>query len=160
MTRPGHDLALGPGDKVLLTGMEHHSNIVPWQLACEATGAEIVVAGVLDDGSLDVESFHQHLDAGGVKIASFVWVSNALGTVNPAKQLTAAAHDAGAAVLIDACQAAPHREIDVAGLGCDFLALSGHKMLGPTGIGVLFGRPERFAALPPWQGGGRDDPSG
>ncbi len=154
MTRPGHELALQAGDKVLLTGMEHHSNIVPWQLACEATGAEIVVAGVLDDGSLDADAFHAHLDAGGVKIASFVWVSNALGTVNPAKELTAAAHAAGAAVLVDACQAAPHLRMDVAELGCDFLAVSGHKMFGPTGIGVLWGKAERLAAMPPYQGGG------
>ena len=154
MSRPGHALALGPGDKVLLTGMEHHSNIVPWQLACEATGAQIVVAGVLDDGSLDVDAFHAHLDAGGVKTASFVWVSNALGTVNPAKELVAAAQAAGAATLVDACQAAPHLKMDAAELGCDFLAVSGHKMFGPTGIGVLYGKAERLAAMPPYQGGG------
>lgn len=154
MARPGHALALGPGDRILLTGMEHHSNIVPWQLACQSTGAEIVVAGVLDDGSLDVDAFHAHLAGGRVKIASFVWVSNALGTVNPARELTAAAHAAGAAVLVDACQAAPHLRMDVAELGCDFLAVSGHKMFGPTGIGVLVGSPERLADLPPYQGGG------
>ncbi|MEM8781783.1 MAG: SufS family cysteine desulfurase [Planctomycetota bacterium] len=162
-TRPGNPLSLGKGDRVVISHMEHHSNIVPWQLACEATGAELSVVPITDAGELDLEAFHEMLDE-RVKIVSVVWVSNALGTINPAKQIVEAAHGVGAKVLLDACQAAPHPThpeqadvyppLNVNQLDCDFLVFSGHKLFGPTGIGVLFGKPELLAAMPPYQGGG------
>ena len=148
---------LGPGDAVLVTEMEHHSNIVPWQMVCEATGAELVVAPVDDRGELRLDELARLLTPGAgsrVKVVACVHVSNALGTINPIAEISRLAHDAGAAVVVDGAQAAPHLAIDVEALGCDFYTFSGHKVYGPTGIGALWGRPELLAEMPPWQGGG------
>lgn len=144
---------LGAGDEVLLTEMEHHSNIVPWQLLCERTGAKLVVAPMDDRGQLDLAGFRERLSP-RTKIAAFTHVSNALGTVNPVEELVALARGVGAATVVDGAQAVPHMAVDVAALGCDFYALSGHKMFGPTGIGALWARAERLETMPPWQGGG------
>jgi cysteine desulfurase / selenocysteine lyase len=144
---------LTPGDEVLITAMEHHSNIVPWQLICEQTGARLRVAPIHDDGSLDVPAFESMLGP-RTRIAAFTHVSNALGTVNPVASLTSAAHRVGAAVLVDGAQAVSHMRVDVQALGCDFYAFSGHKMFGPTGIGVLHGKRALLSAMPPYQGGG------
>ncbi|MCZ6834585.1 MAG: cysteine desulfurase [Planctomycetota bacterium] len=140
-------------DEVLITCLEHHSNIVPWQLLCEQTGATLVVAPINDDGEILVDEFQTHLSE-NTKIVALAHVSNALGTINPVKELIALAHKAGAKVLIDGAQAAPHMTIDVQDLGCDFYAFTGHKMLGPTGIGILWGRHELLEAMSPYQGGG------
>ena len=144
---------LKAGDEVLITWMEHHSNIVPWQLICEQTGAKLRVAPILDDGGLDVEAFKGLLGP-RTRIVAIAHVSNALGTVNPVAELIAAAHRAGAVVLVDGAQAVPHMRIDVQALDCDFYAFSGHKMFGPTGIGVLYGKRALLSAMPPYQGGG------
>jgi cysteine desulfurase/selenocysteine lyase len=144
---------LKAGDEILLTWMEHHSNIVPWQLLCERTGARLVVAPIEDDGSLDVRGFEQHLSA-RTKIVAIAHVSNALGTINPVEELTAKAHAAGATVLVDGAQAVPHMRVDVRAIDCDFYAFSGHKMFGPTGTGVLYGKRALLAAMPPYQSGG------
>jgi cysteine desulfurase / selenocysteine lyase len=144
---------LKAGDEVLITWMEHHSNIVPWQLICEQTGARLRVAPIFDDGSLDIAAFESMLGP-RTKIVAFTHVSNALGTINPVVALTAAAHRAGAVVLVDGAQAVPHMRVDVRALGCDFYAFSGHKMFGPTGIGVLYGKRSILASMPPYQGGG------
>ncbi|MFT4624202.1 MAG: cysteine desulfurase/selenocysteine lyase [Myxococcota bacterium] len=144
---------LGPGDAIVLTAMEHHSNIVPWQLVAERTGAEIRVVPFDDRGVLDLEAYASLLD-GRVKLVAVVHVSNALGTVNPVQQMTGMAHEVGAKVLLDGAQAVVHGAVDVAELGCDFYAFSGHKMYAPTGIGALWGRPELLDAMPPWHGGG------
>jgi cysteine desulfurase/selenocysteine lyase len=133
--------------------MEHHSNIVPWQLLCEQTGARLVVAPIDDDGALDVAAFEARLNE-RTKIVAVAHVSNALGTVNPVAQLTSAAHRVGAVVLVDGAQAMPHTRVDVRALDCDFYAFSGHKMFGPTGVGVLYGKRTLLAAMPPYQGGG------
>ena len=144
---------LSAGDEVLITWLEHHSNIVPWQMACERTGARLVVAPIRDDGSLDVAAFDRLLGE-RTKIVAVAHVSNALGTVNPVVELIAKAHAAGAVVLVDGAQAMPHLRVDVAALDCDFYAFSGHKMFGPTGTGVLFGKRALLEAMPPYQGGG------
>lgn len=144
---------VGADDEILITEMEHHSNIVPWQMLCERTGARLVVAPIDDRGQLDVDAFRERLSA-RTRIAAFTHVSNALGTVNPVAELVALAHGAGAITVLDGAQAAPHMPIDVGALGCDFYAVSGHKMFGPTGIGALWGRAELLDAMPPWQGGG------
>jgi cysteine desulfurase/selenocysteine lyase len=144
---------LARGDEVLITGLEHHSNIVPWQLLCERTGARLVVAPIRDDGSLDVGAFDALLGA-RTKIVAFAHVSNALGTVNPAAALIDKAHAAGAVVLVDGAQAVPHMRVDVQALDCDFYAFSGHKMFGPTGTGVLYGKRSLLETMPPYQGGG------
>jgi len=146
-----------PGDEVLLTEMEHHSNIVPWQMVCEATGAKLVVAPVDERGELRMDELARLLSprAGSkVKVVALVHVSNALGTINPVAEVSRLAHAVGAAVVVDGAQAAPHLTIDVQALGCDFYTFSGHKVYGPTGIGALWGRKELLAAMPPWQGGG------
>lgn len=145
---------LKPGDQVLVTGMEHHAMIVPWQIAAAIHGAELIACPILDDGSLDRKAFKRLLATGRVKLVGLTWVANSLGTINPVRELTAEAHAAGARVLIDAAQAVPHRPIDVTAIDCDFLVFSGHKMYGPTGIGVLYGKAEALAAMPPWRGGG------
>jgi len=144
---------LKAGDEILVTWLEHHSNIVPWQLLCERTGARLVVAPIRDDGSLDTAEFDQRLGK-RTKIVAFAHVSNALGTINPVAELTAKAHAAGAVVLVDGAQAVPHMRVDVRSLDCDFYAFSGHKMFGPTGTGVLYGKRELLAEMPPYQGGG------
>jgi cysteine desulfurase/selenocysteine lyase len=144
---------LRAGDEVLITWLEHHSNIVPWQLLCERTGARLVVAPIHDDGSLDVAGFERLLKE-RTKIVALAHVSNALGTVNPVAELIAKAHGAGAVVLIDGAQAVPHLRVDVQALDCDFYAFSGHKMFGPTGTGVLYGKRALLDAMPPYQGGG------
>ena len=145
--------SLKTGDEVLITWLEHHSNIVPWQLLCERTGARLVVAPIFDDGSLDVAAFEQRLNA-RTKIVAVAHVSNALGTVNPVRELIAKAHAVGALVLVDGAQAVPHLALDVQSLDCDFYAFSGHKMFGPTGTGVLYGKHALLDAMPPYQGGG------
>jgi cysteine desulfurase/selenocysteine lyase len=142
-----------PGDEVLITYLEHHSNIVPWQLVCERTGARLVAAPITDAGELDRDAFRRAL-TDRTKIVAFTYVSNALGTINPVAELVAEAHGAGAVVLVDAAQAVPHLRVDVRALGCDFLAFSGHKMFAPTGIGVLYGKQALLDAMPPYQGGG------
>jgi cysteine desulfurase/selenocysteine lyase len=145
--------ALQPGDEILITWMEHHSNIVPWQLICEQTGARLVVAPIHEDGSLDVAAFESLLSE-RTRIVAVTHVSNALGTINPVAALIAASRRAGAVVLVDGAQAVPHLRIDVRALDCDFYAFSGHKMFGPTGIGVLYGKRDLLASMPPYQGGG------
>ena len=144
---------LKPGDRVLVSTLEHHSNIVPWQLACERSGAEIAVIPVLDDGSLDLDAFDRLLDD-RVKLVAVTWVSNALGTITPVAELVRRAHAMGIPVLLDGAQAAPHIAVDVQAIGCDFFACSGHKMLGPTGVGLLYGTEPWLDRLPPYQGGG------
>ena len=141
------------GDEVLITGMEHHSNIVPWQLLCERTGARLRVLPIDDRGDLVLEELDALLTE-RTRILGVVHVSNALGTVNPVKEIVARAHAKGVPVLVDAAQSLPHLGVDVADLGCDFLAFSGHKVYGPTGIGVLWGKEEWLEKLPPYQGGG------
>jgi cysteine desulfurase/selenocysteine lyase len=144
---------LARGDEVLITWLEHHSNIVPWQLLCERTGARLRVAPIDDDGSLDVAAFESLLGP-RTKIVSVAHVSNALGTINPVAELTAKAHAVGAVVLVDGAQAVPHMRVDVQALDCDFYAFSGHKMFGPTGVGVLYGKRALLDGMPPYQGGG------
>jgi len=144
---------LEPGDEILISVMEHHSNIVPWQMLCQRSGARLVACDVTDDGDIDLDSFHSLLNERTALVA-VGHVSNALGTVNPVADITRAAHAAGALVLIDGAQAMVHFDVDVQALDCDFYAFSGHKMFGPTGIGVLYGREALLEELPPWQGGG------
>lgn len=144
---------IASGDEILITGMEHHSNIVPWQMLAERTGARIRVAAVTDDGEIDLDSFHALLSE-RTRLVALAQVSNALGTVNPARELIAAAHQCGAIVLVDGAQSAPHLPVDVQELGCDFYVCSGHKLYGPTGIGLLYGRAELLDAMPPYHGGG------
>ncbi|AYH44640.1 cysteine desulfurase CsdA [Azoarcus sp. DN11] len=141
------------GDEILITGMEHHSNIVPWQLACERSGAVLKVVPVDERGELDVEAFGTLLSP-RTRIVALTHVSNALGTINPVRELIAQAHARGVPVLLDGAQAVPHVAIDVQALDCDFYAFSGHKLYGPTGTGVLYGRRALLEAMPPWQGGG------
>jgi len=144
---------LSAGDEILLSEMGHHSNIVPWQLVAEQTGAKIVVAPIDDRGEIVLEAFESRLNE-GTKVVAFGHVSNALGTINPVRRMTELAHTAGAIVVVDGAQAAPHLRVDVEELGCDFYALSGHKMYGPSGIGILWGHHERLEEMPPYQGGG------
>lgn len=144
---------LGAGDTVVLTEMEHHANIVPWQLLAARTGATVRFIPITDEGTLDLDTLDGILDT-SVKLLAFTHTSNVLGTVNPADRLIAAARSVGALVLVDAAQAVPHQAVDVRALGADFVAFSGHKMCGPTGIGCLWARYELLAEMPPWQGGG------
>ncbi len=141
------------GDEVLISAMEHHSNIVPWQMLCEEKGATLRVIPMFDSGELDIEAFARLLSS-RTRIVAVSALSNALGTVNPVEQITRAAHEAGAMVLVDGAQAAYHMPVDVGAIGCDFFVLTGHKLYGPTGIGVLYGRAAVLDAMPPWQGGG------
>jgi len=144
---------IGAGDEILISVLEHHANIVPWQMLCQRTGAKLAACAVTDDGELDLEDFHRKLNP-RTRLVALGHVSNALGTVNPVAELTRAAHDAGALVLLDGAQAVLQFEIDVQALDCDFYAFSGHKVFGPTGIGVLYGKAELLEEMPPWQGGG------
>ena len=143
---------LGPGDAVLISELEHHSNIVPWQLACQRSGATLRWIPLAEDGTLDLSDLDALLE--GVKLMSVAACSNALGTIHPVRQLVDAAHAAGAAVLIDAAQATVHQRMDVQAWNADFVALSGHKAYGPTGIGALIGTTEWLDRLAPWHGGG------
>jgi cysteine desulfurase/selenocysteine lyase len=144
---------LGPGDEILITGLEHHANIVPWQMVCEQTGCSLVVAPINRRGELILEEFHARLSP-HTRLVALAHVSNALGTILPVEAVIAAAHARGVPVLIDGAQAVPHKLIDVRALDCDFYAFSGHKLYGPTGIGVLYGRESLLESMPPWQGGG------
>lgn len=144
---------IGAGDKILITQLEHHSNIVPWQLVCEQTGAELLIAPIDDSGQIDLDVLRA-LMTDEVVLMAVGHVSNALGTINPVKDIIAWAKQFDIMVLIDGAQAVPHMAIDVQELGCDFYAFSGHKMFGPTGTGVLYGREALLDAMPPWQGGG------
>src|SRR5690242_15963771 len=146
-------MRVGRGDEVLITWMEHHSNIVPWQMLCEEQGAKLVVAPIDDHGALHLDELEK-LIGPRTKLLAVTHVSNALGTVNPVKEIVRLAHARGVPVVVDGAQGAPHLPVDVQDLGCDFYALSGHKLYGPTGIGVLWGKAEHLEAMPPWQGGG------
>ncbi len=144
---------LQTGDEVLISGMEHHSNIVPWQLICEEKGAILKVIPINEAGELLMDEFEKLLSP-KTKIVSVVYVSNALGTINPVAEIISKAHAAGAKVVVDGAQATSHLEIDVQKLGCDFFVFSAHKVYGPTGVGVLFGKRELLEQMPPYQGGG------
>ena len=143
----------GPGDEVVITEMEHHSNIVPWQLLTERAGATLRWFGLTDDGRLDLSNVDELINE-RTKVVSLVWVSNMLGTINPVRQIADRAHAVGATVVVDASQAVPQMPVDVVASGADFLAFTGHKVVGPTGIGVLWGRRELLEKLPPFLGGG------
>ena len=144
---------LGVGDDIVITHLEHHANIVPWQMLCEQTGATLKVIPMTPTGELDMAAAAE-LIGPQTRLLAFGHVSNALGTINPVAELVALARSAGALVLVDGAQGVPHMRVDVQALDCDFYAFSGHKMFGPTGIGVLWGREELLKAMPPWQGGG------
>jgi len=149
----GIGMSLGEGDEVLLTEMEHHANIVPWHFLRERKGVVLKFVPVSDQGVLDLEAF-QRLLGPRTRVVALTHISNVLGTVNPIASLTAMAQAAGAKVLIDGCQGVVHTPLDVKAIGCDFYVFSGHKLYGPTGIGVLYGKADRLAELPPYQGGG------
>jgi cysteine desulfurase/selenocysteine lyase len=144
---------LEPGDEILITWLEHHSNIVPWQLLCEQTGARLKVAPINAAGEVELASFESLLSA-RTRMVAVAHVSNALGTVLPVREMIALAHARGVPVLLDGAQAVPHMSVDVRALDCDFYAFSGHKMFAPTGIGVLYGRESLLESMPPWHGGG------
>jgi cysteine desulfurase/selenocysteine lyase len=144
---------IAPGDEIIISAIEHHSNIVPWQMACEDRGAILKVIPVDDNGELMLEEYAKLLGP-KTRIVAFNHISNAIGTVNPVKQMVRMAHDAGAKVLIDGAQAAPQMPVDVQDLDADFYVFSGHKLFGPTGIGILFAKEELLNAMPPYQGGG------
>ncbi len=144
---------LEPGDRILITHLEHHSNIVPWQLVCEQTGAELLVAPINQRGEVELEILESLLDD-KVKMLAFAHVSNALGTVLPLSEIIAKAHSRDIPVLIDGAQAVPHMPVDVQSLDCDFYAFSAHKMFGPTGMGILYGKEAHLEKMPPYQGGG------
>ncbi len=145
---------LGPSDVIVVSEMEHHSNLVPWQLVCERTGARIKAIRVTDDQRLDLDHLDTLLGAGDVRLVATGHVSNAIGTIHPVEEIARRAHEAGALYLIDGAQAAPQLPIDVRGIDCDFYTFSGHKACGPTGIGALWARRELLEAMPPYQGGG------
>ena len=144
---------IGEGDEIIVTAMEHHSNIVPWQILCQEKGAYLKVIPINDQGELLMDEYEKLLSP-RTKLVSIVHQSNALGTINPAKEIIDMAHSRGVPVLLDGAQSVQHLPIDVRGLGCDFFAFSGHKLYGPTGIGVLYGRAELLDSMPPYQGGG------
>ncbi len=141
------------GDEIIITGLEHHSNIVPWQMLCEEKGAILKVVPISDQGEIDIEDFKALL-SDKTKIVSVAFASNALGSINPVKEIIEAAHKVGAVVLLDAAQAVAHLKVDVQALDCDFLAASAHKMYGPTGVGFLYGKRHLLEEMPPYQGGG------
>lgn len=142
-----------PGDDIVITAMEHHSNIVPWQLLCEQNGATLKAVPINDAGELDLDALEGLLTE-RTRLVALVHVSNALGTINPIKKVVALAHARGIPVLVDGAQAVPHLQVDVQDLGCDFFVFSGHKVFGPTGVGVLYGRETLLEQMPPYQGGG------
>ncbi|MHC4217980.1 MAG: SufS family cysteine desulfurase [Planctomycetota bacterium] len=142
-----------PGDEILISHLEHHSNIVPWQIVCDQTGAVLKVVPINDAGEVDLDAYEQMLGP-RTRLVAMAHISNALGTVNPVSAIVETAHRRGVPVLIDGAQAAPHQRIDVAQLGCDFYAITGHKMFGPTGIGALYGRYDLLETMEPYQGGG------
>jgi cysteine desulfurase/selenocysteine lyase len=144
---------VGPGDEIVISWLEHHANIVPWQQLCAEKGAKLRVAPVDDRGAILLEEYEKLLGP-KTRLVSFTQVSNALGTITPAREMIAMAHRHGALVLLDGAQSVSHMPVDVQSLGCDFFTFSGHKVFGPTGIGVVFGRAELLDAMPPWQGGG------
>lgn len=145
---------LSAGDVVISTQMEHHSNIVPWQMLAAEKGFTIKYIPVLPDGTLDFDAYARFLSAGNVKLVTVMQVSNVLGTINPVAEMARQAHEAGALMLVDGAQSVPHMPVDVQALDVDFFAFSGHKMLGPTGSGVLYGKRDLLEAMPPWMGGG------
>ncbi len=149
----GYQALLVPGDELLVSAMEHHSNIVPWQMLCEKTGAKLKVIPMLPDGTLDLAAYKRLLTP-NTRLVFVNHVSNALGTINPIESLIAEAHAVGAKILIDGAQAAPHIETDLQALDVDFYVTSAHKMCGPTGVGILYGKTDLLNALPPYQGGG------
>jgi len=144
---------LAPGDEILITWLEHHANIVPWQQVCEQTGATLKVVPIDRRGVVDMDAFHALLGP-RTRMVAVAQVSNALGTVLPVHEIVATARERGIATLVDGAQAVPHQRVDVRSIGCDFYAFSGHKLFGPTGIGVLYGREAVLETMPPWQGGG------
>ena len=144
---------LGPGDEIIVSRLEHHANIVPWQMVCEQTGAKLIVAPITQAGELDLEAL-AGLFSPRTRLLAITHVSNALGSVFPVRACVELSHARGVPVLLDGAQAVPHIAVDVQDMGCDFYAFSGHKLYGPTGIGVLYGREELLTAMPPWQGGG------
>ena len=144
---------LKAGDEIVITAMEHHSNIVPWQMLCEQTGAVLKVAPITDEGDIILDKFYELLNS-KTKLVSIIYVSNTLGTINPVEKIITAAHEKNIPVLLDGAQAVAHQVIDVQKLDCDFLVFSGHKLLGPTGTGVLYGKKSLLNSMPPYQGGG------
>ncbi len=144
---------LEPGDEILITEMEHHANIVPWQLVAGENGARVIPAPITDEGEMDLDQFESLLNE-RTKLVAFVHVSNALGTINPAKKMVDLAHQKGIPVLLDGAQAVAHQKVDVQDLGCDFYVFSSHKIFGPDGVGVLYGRKELLNKMTPYQGGG------
>ncbi|MBZ0254554.1 cysteine desulfurase [bacterium] len=153
VARTWADANLQPGDEILVTNMEHHSNIVPWQMACERTGAVLKVVPILDNGELDLDAYASLLNE-KTKLVCVVHISNALGTINPINDIVKQAHEQGALVLVDGAQSTPHIRIDVQAMDCDFFVFSGHKVFGPSGVGVLYGKREHLEAMPPFFGGG------
>ncbi len=144
---------LRPGDEILVSEMEHHSNLVPWQLVADRTGAVVRAIPVTESGALDLAEFERLLGP-RTKIVAVTHASNVIGAINPINAMAAMAHDVGAVVVVDGAQSAPHLRVDVQAIDCDFFACSGHKLYGPTGIGLLYGKPALLEAMPPWQGGG------
>src|SRR5438309_8078772 len=145
---------LGPGDGIILTQMEHHSNIVPWQLLCREKHSHLKYVGITDDGHLDGSDFQMQLENDGAKLVTVSHASNVLGTINPVREMIRDAHKHNSRVLVDAAQSVPHMPVDVQDLDCDFLAFSGHKMCGPTGIGILYAKKPILEEMPPYHGGG------
>ena len=149
----GYRSILNKGDEIIISEMEHHSNIVPWQMCCELSGATLKVIPILDDGDLDMEIF-ENLLSEKTKLVAITHISNALGTINPIKEIITATHKANAKIMIDGAQAAPHKSVDVQELDVDYYCFSAHKMYGPTGVGILYGKEVLLNQLPPYQGGG------